>query len=146
MIPIMEKGREAKNGGRRRLDPGELLRPGEVQVTRGATGVVNVATEMEAVVREKGAIDEVTVLKEDPLSVVKLIGIDVMVDLKRVTTTSRRTTRGRSRVDSGSWPASPVEPDDPRRPFSSESDSLPIRRRESLPVWFQQDGLVPSRR
>ena len=96
----MEKGREGRIGGRRRLDPGELLRPGEVQVTRGATGVVNVATEMEAVVREKGAIDEVTVLKEDPLIVVKLIGIDVMVDLKRVTTTSRRTTRGRSHVDS----------------------------------------------
>ena len=96
----MEKGREVRIGGRRRLDPGELLRPGEVQVTRGATGVVNVATEMEAVVREKGAIDEVTVLKEDPLIVVKLIGIDVMVDLRKVTTTCRGTTRGRSHVDS----------------------------------------------
>ena len=96
----MEKGREVRIGGRRRQDPGELLRPGEVQVTRGATGVVNVATEMEAVVREKGAIDEVIVLKEDPLNDVKLIGIDVMVDLRKVTTTSRGTTRGRSHVDS----------------------------------------------
>ena len=82
------------------MDPGELLRAGEVQVTKGATEVVSVASETEAVVREKGAIDEATVLKEDPLIVVKLIGIDVMVDLKRVTTTSRRTTRGRSHVDS----------------------------------------------
>ena len=60
MMPIREKGREVTIGGRRRMDPGELLQPGEDQVTRGTTGVVSVATEMEAVAREEEVIDEVT--------------------------------------------------------------------------------------
>ena len=100
MMPIIERGHGVKIGGRRRMDPGELLQPGEAQVTRGTTGVVSVATEMEAVAREEEAIDEVIVLREDPLNDVKLIGPDVMVDSRKGTTTSRGTIRGRSHVDS----------------------------------------------
>ena len=99
-MPIMEKGREVKIGGRRRMDPGELLLPGGAQVARGMTGVVSVATETEAVAREEEVIDEVTVLTRGPLNDVTPIEPDVMVDSRRGATTSRGTIRGRSHADS----------------------------------------------
>ena len=82
------------------MDPGELLLQGEAQVARGTTGVVSVATETGAVVREEEAIDEVIVLTKDPLSDVTPIGPDVTEDSRKGTTTSRGTIRGRSHVDS----------------------------------------------
>ena len=100
MIPIMERGHGVKIGGRRRMDPGEPLLPGEAQVARGTTGAVSVVTETGAVVREEEVIDEVIVLRRDTLNDVTLIGPDVMVDSRKGTTTSRGTIRGRSHVDS----------------------------------------------
>ena len=100
MMPIMEKGREVKIGGRRRMDPGEPLLPGEAQVARGTTGAVSVVNETGVVGRGEEMIDEVIVLRRDTLHDVTLIGPDVMVDLKKDMTRSRGTIRGRSHVDS----------------------------------------------
>ena len=109
MMPIMEKGREAKNGGRRRLDPDEPLQPGEAQVARGVMGAASVVNETGVVGRGEEVIDEVIVLRRDALHDMMLIGPDVMVDSKKDTTTSRGTIRGRPLVDSASssgphWP------------------------------------------
>ena len=126
-MPIMEKGREVKIGGRRRTDPGELLLPGGAQVARGMTGVVSVATETEAVAREEEVIDEVTVLTRGPLNDVTLIEPDVMVDSRRGMTTSRGTIRGRSHADSAhsSGPHGPQE----KTGSIAARDLLPLRIR-----------------
>ena len=94
----MEKGREVKIGGRRRMDPGEPLLPGEAQVARGTTAAVSVVNETGAVVREEEVIDEVIVLRRDTLHDATLIGPDVMVDSRRGATTSRGTIHGRLHV------------------------------------------------
>ena len=127
MMPIMEKGREAKTVGHRRMDPEEPLHLGEAQAARGMTGVVSVATETEAVAREEEVIDEVTVLTRGPLNDVTLIEPDVMVDSRRGTTTSRGTIRGRSHADS----ARSSGPHWPREETGSIAarDLLPLRIR-----------------
>ena len=99
-MPIMEKGREVKIGGRRRMDPGELLLPGEAQAARGMMGAASVVNETGVVGRGEEVIDEVIVLRRDTLHDVTLIGPDVMEDSRKGTTTSRGTIRGRSHVDS----------------------------------------------
>ena len=126
-MPIMEKGREVKTGGRRRMDPGELLLPGGAQVGQGMTGVVSVATETEAVAREEEVIDEVTVLTRGPLNDVTPIEPDVMVDSRRGATTSRGTIRGRSHADSAhsSGPHWPQE----KTGSIAARDLLPLRIR-----------------
>ena len=109
MMPIMEEGREAKNGGRSRLDSGEPLQPGEAQVARGVMGAASAVSETGVAGRGEEVIDEVIVLRRDALHDMMLIGPDVMVDSKKDTTTSRGTIRGRPLVDSASssgphWP------------------------------------------
>ena len=100
MMPIMEEGREAKNGCRRRLDPDEPLQPGEAQVARGVMGAASAVSETGVAGRGEEVIDEVIVLRRDTLNDVTLIGPDVMVDSRKGTMTSRGMIRGRSLVDS----------------------------------------------
>ena len=127
MMPIMEKGREVRIGGRRRMVPGELLLQGGAPVGQGMTGVVSVATETEAVAQGEEVIDEVTVLTRGPLNDVTPIEPDVMVDSRRGATTSRGTIRGRSHADS----AHSSGPHWPREETGSIAarDLLPLRIR-----------------
>ena len=94
MTPTMEEIDEAKIRGHRRRVPGERLLQAEVQVGRGMTEAVSVVNETVVAARDEETIDEVTVLREDPLNDVALIKVDVMVDLRKGMT-SKGMIRGR---------------------------------------------------
>ena len=109
MIPIMEKGREAKTVGHRRTDPEGPLHPGEARVARGAMGAASAVSEMGVAGQGEEAIVEVIVLRRDVLPDTMPIGPDVMVDLKKDMTKSSGTILGRplacsARFSGPHWP------------------------------------------
>ena len=63
-------------------------------------GAASVVTEMEAVVLGEGVIDEETAPNEEPLTDVRMIEPDDMVDSERGATTSRGMIHGKLRADS----------------------------------------------